>query len=356
MKHNNEDRVNKKANNINRSSCDFSPGERVCKTMDEAGVPVDSKWRTLILYMRGLKDFNYLTDEQKAAIQAMLVKIIGSRDYSDDKFNEVINKKEAILSDPYKKKIKEAFDESSLLLKEFQHIARDRQGDLKKLEDDTVSCLKSGDDPKKMISNIRDAFHDVIKVMQEDAARLEELSSTDGLTRLRNRRSFDEFLSEHIEKATQSKKPLSLLLMDIDHFKKFNDTYGHRVGDQALITVAKIIGNLINDFQKQDSGSAEYLAARYGGEEFAVVMSGKSLEEAVPMAETIREHISNYNFVIRDNMGQIVQKNIQITVSIGACELQRDWNDSLVEHLIECADKGLYEAKDKGRNCVCPHS
>ncbi len=152
----------------------------------------------------------------------------------------------------------------------------------------------------------------------------------DPLTRVFNRRKILHELEKEYERSKRFKQPLSILMIDIDHFKRVNDTYGHLVGDLVLQKVAKVIKNSIRKID---------LVGRYGGEEFLVILPGTPLQGAVRVAERIRKKIEEENFPIVGH----------ITVSVGAAEL-REYDD--IESLIHRADEKLYEAKKSGRNRV----
>ena len=167
-----------------------------------------------------------------------------------------------------------------------------------------------------------------------DTARHEAL--TDALTGITNRKGFDIKFLEEAAAATEGQTPLSLLMVDIDFFKKFNDTYGHQTGDLVL----KLVGNtLVSCIKGQDT------AARYGGEEFAVILPHTKIESSLRVAEILRTTIASKeitNKVTREKLGQI-------TFSIGAAEYSP--GESL-SACIERADQALYVAKRNGRNRV----
>jgi diguanylate cyclase (GGDEF)-like protein len=161
--------------------------------------------------------------------------------------------------------------------------------------------------------------------------RLEELATTDALTGLKNRRKFDMTIDLEWRRAARQHTPLALMMIDADHFKAFNDTWGHQAGDQVLVGVAICISDSVR--------RAGDCAARYGGEEFAVLMPGLSPAEALAVAETIRLKV------------QLWSEEPQVTtVSIGVASMMpsavTDWAE-----LVGAADKALYAAKANGRNC-----
>ncbi len=163
--------------------------------------------------------------------------------------------------------------------------------------------------------------------------KLAMLATTDGLTGLYNHRSFQIRLSEELLRAERYNKSIILLLLDIDHFKKFNDTYGHQTGDDVLKTIAKIIKGSI---RKVD------FPARYGGEEFAIILPESDCSKALIVAERIRSAVMEYPFYIKDG------SRVQITVSIGISCFPKDSTEK--EDLIKKADIALYRAKEAGRN------
>jgi diguanylate cyclase len=167
-----------------------------------------------------------------------------------------------------------------------------------------------------------------------EAVRAESL--TDPLTTLANRKCFDAALHKSIGEANKNDEHVSLLLADIDHFKTFNDTFGHLIGDQVLRLVALAL---------KDNVKGRDLAARYGGEEFAVVLPDTSLRQATTVAEHIRRAVMGRELMKRstgENLGRI-------TMSIGVASLHRGESAG---SLIERADNCLYAAKRNGRNRV----
>ena len=159
---------------------------------------------------------------------------------------------------------------------------------------------------------------------------------TDPLTGLANRRAFSEQLADGLAEATASDTPLCLLMLDIDHFKTFNDTYGHQLGDEVIRLVA---GCMSANTKGSDT------AARYGGEEFAIVLPDTSLQDAETIADQIRVVVAGQRIVrkaSRQTLGSV-------TLSIGVAQFRPGETE---EGLVGRADAALYEAKHAGRNCV----
>jgi len=168
---------------------------------------------------------------------------------------------------------------------------------------------------------------------------LSNLAVHDGLTGVYNRRYFDETLVKEWKRAKREKTPLSIIMLDIDYFKKFNDTYGHQAGDECLIKVATTISETLR--RPAD------LMARYGGEEFVVVLPNVELDYSVEFSETIRVKIEALKIEHKES-----NANPFITVSLGVASIVPSSKISSAE-LVGAADKALYNAKSKGRNCVC---
>jgi diguanylate cyclase (GGDEF)-like protein len=168
----------------------------------------------------------------------------------------------------------------------------------------------------------------------EDAnMQLHSLATIDGLTQLKNHRAFKEKLDEELDRAARYDQPLSLLLLDADAFKAFNDEFGHPSGDEVLVT----LGRLLN----QNTRGAD-LAARYGGEEFAVLLPNTDKEWAIFMAERLRSAIENTPWPQR-----------AITASFGVATFhESNYHGDAGAALIKAADKALYNSKNAGRNRV----
>lgn len=171
--------------------------------------------------------------------------------------------------------------------------------------------------------------------LEESNRLLEHLSSHDGLTGILNRRSFDEIIEREWFKCLKNKEVLSLVLIDVDFFKKYNDIYGHIAGDNCLRLVAKTIAKSILRL-------SDY-AARYGGEEFVIILPRTDEEESLKIAEIIRTGVKDLGIEHRGS------QLTELTVSLGIAEIHPT-NENAIEDLIHRADKALYRAKSLGRN------
>ncbi|MCX7100235.1 MAG: diguanylate cyclase [Methylobacter sp.] len=179
-----------------------------------------------------------------------------------------------------------------------------------------------------------------LNLLRQELAETNEMAKTDALTGLFNRRTFDQKLDEHINTNKQDNSELCLLLLDLDHFKKVNDTFGHQVGDNVLRYTANLMKQHIID---------HHYAARYGGEEMAIIMPDTPFNKAMEIAEKIRGALAKHPLKRKDSKESIGI----VTVSIGVSSLKP--NDS-IETLVERADKAMYLAKKNGRNQVMAES
>ncbi|MFZ5593223.1 MAG: DUF484 family protein [Pseudomonadota bacterium] len=197
---------------------------------------------------------------------------------------------------------------------------------------------------KGVRTDILEHYAAVVAICLENAANLERLKRqglTDTLTAINNRRFFDQRLGEEIASATRSQRPLSCMLLDVDYFKKVNDSYGHQIGDQVLREVAAVIRSQLRGGD---------VLSRYGGEEFSALLAQTGADGAVDVAERIRKAVAEHRFTPPNG------EQFSVTLSIGIATYNPEYTpppaamtgDTLIGH----ADHALYDAKAAGRNKV----
>lgn len=193
-------------------------------------------------------------------------------------------------------------------------------------------------DKIEMLARLRYHAKAHAALLERNAAveELKRISVTDGLTKIYNRRYFDETLANEFQRARREQHPLSVVLLDVDHFKLFNDHYGHQAGDDCLVKVASAV-------QSSVLRSADTVA-RYGGEEFVVILPNSTSEGALVIAEKIRQAIITEE--IPHEQSSVAE---YVTVSLGVATTVPD-KDSQAEALVRLADQNLYRAKEEGRN------
>ncbi|MFL0811111.1 MAG: diguanylate cyclase [Agarilytica sp.] len=202
-------------------------------------------------------------------------------------------------------------------------------------QNSTIIPLK---DARGNVEQICIIIYDVTEVavnriqIQEANEKLRLLSRTDGLTGLLNRKTWESELCKEFQRFARHQHKTSLVMFDIDHFKKINDGYGHPAGDEVIRQTSRILQESLRNID---------IPGRYGGEEFTVIMIDTEAEGAYKLAERIRENIQNYTVKYED-------MNIDFTISLGVCELNTSISDQTA--WIDAADKGLYQAKNNGRN------
>lgn len=193
---------------------------------------------------------------------------------------------------------------------------------------------------QQLASQVAIAIHQSVLYQQVQAANeeLQRLATLDGLTQIANRRRFDQYLENEWHRLKREQMPLSLILFDVDFFKRYNDTYGHLAGDDCL----RQLGSALKSVIKRPAD----LVARYGGEEFAVILPNTEIEGAISVAQTIRQAV--YDLIIPHAQSSVCDR---VTVSLGVASIVPNCETS-PQDLINAADKSLYIAKQQGRDRV----
>ncbi|MEM8865218.1 MAG: diguanylate cyclase, partial [Planctomycetota bacterium] len=182
----------------------------------------------------------------------------------------------------------------------------------------------------------------LVKAEQQIQAQAEEIRAhesearTDSLTKIANRRAFDDHLQQRFAEWTRKATPFSLIILDVDHFKQFNDTHGHQAGDEVLRQVAQKLEQTVREMD---------IACRYGGEEFALILPATIARDATGLAERIRKGIESLQITFEG-------KKLSVTASLGLAQVNSEDDGN---RLLKRADEALYSAKDAGRNCGYYH-
>jgi len=183
-------------------------------------------------------------------------------------------------------------------------------------------------------------FRSPVSLEADALARCARLSMMDEMTGLFNRRFFNSEIEREMERSRRLERPMSLFMVDIDNFKRFNDTYGHPSGDKVLAAVARIL---------REKARLTDQPARYGGEEFAIILPHTEKDQAIVLAERYRQSVEQ--MVCSDAQDAPV---CSVTISIGVAQYPEDASDA--SGILEAADRALYRAKSRGRNMVCTDS
>lgn len=228
----------------------------------------------------------------------------------------------------------------------FSETLEESQNNLKKNPDiQTISQLVANlieetDQVKQANSTMESSLitmKEEVCILKKNLEELNETAYTDQLTGIPNRRAFDESIKTLVNDFEQKQKDFSLLFMDIDHFKSFNDTHGHAIGDKVLTFIATILKKGVK---------GDDIVARYGGEEFVVLLPDTQYQGALIVGQQLCNKVASKNLV----MGSEEKVTLgNITISVGVASFKT--NDS-IESIVERADQALYSAKEQGRNCV----
>ncbi len=331
------------------------------KLLEKFGVGSEMGWIAVVLFVRNLIfDLNVFKDEVKAKLQHDIFQELATKDLSEERYVQVIEMLDVfVMRNIGTAELEQALNEekrsAAALLAEMntlidairgtRHVQEAR---LEDFEDKTVGVIQESEDRSVIVAKVREIFKELVQEFREESQEWETLASElqrtatfdPLLTELYNRRAFDAALNTAVKHCRKSGKSLTLFMIDVDHFKSVNDTYGHQVGDEVLKALASIVSSQAIQFKGY--------VARYGGEELVVMAEGLGEERSFLSAEAIRQDVQRYDFRIRTD-GQFSNLPLRFTVSIGVALLQPNWTPA---ELVQAADKAMYMAKQAGRNQV----
>lgn len=321
----------------------------------------DPDWVAIILFVRNLLTrLTVYSDEKKVEIQREVFAELANKDFSKEGLERVVVMLDMFLMQTIGTlELEEALAQekrsAAALLNEMREIMESMHGNADRrshrmdvFKEEAVGAIKSEKDRSLIVSKVRDMIQDLVVEFKEEARELQDKANTLERTAsfdpllidLHNRRALEAFLNEAVQEVVDKGRSLCMMMIDVDHFKRVNDTYGHQAGDDVLRALSRIISAHAMQYHGY--------TARYGGEELVVVVQGMDEEQASVKAEAIRADVDNYDFRIRTD-GKLCDPPIQFTVSIGVAQCASGWG---ITELIHAADSALYQAKERGRNQV----
>lgn len=320
---------------------------KLFEMFDKAGVPPETRWRSLLLFFREMKDYHYLDQDQKIALLAQMEDILKSKHYTEEHLVSTIRRCSEIFSKPIVKQLDSMVHETASVIDQFFSKLSSRYGDISHLESESMAIVAESADSSMMLEKLQSAFRRVKVLFEEDICTLENLAFIDPLTEVSNRLSLDLFMKNASGRWQTDRHPVAIALFDIDHFKDFNDTFGHLIGDQVL----KVVGSHLKRAREEFDAQTEAMAGRFGGDEFSLMASGPDAHQMARVINRFCSAIKNFNLLIRDTEGNVVKNNLHITVSAGIAVLDSNTpHVQTIEQLFERSDKALYHAKHNARS------
>ncbi len=337
------------------------------RTLNRLGLKESPEWLGVILFVRNLINrMDIITADHKFSLQKTVIEHLERKDFSDESLNRIIQDIQQCFTESVRnemrlveKKLSDEQDFTSTLISqihvlagEFKKSVNRQTTELNDFGEKTISHIELQNEPQRIIDYIRGTIKHIIEDARNDAVKwenraksLEDVAKFDNLLKnIFNRNYLDDYLRLSIEDHVASGKSLSFLMIDVDHFKKINDKWGHLIGDDVLKTLAKLL--------KLHAELGGGIPCRYGGEELCIIFDNTDEELAGVRAEALRQDVESYSFVPRKETGQL-GKTIHFTISIGVAQMKEGYGAS---DLISAADKAMYRAKELGRNRVVSFS
>lgn len=329
--------------------CVYSGAAERCSLLDKLGVPNEFVARIAASYFNEQLFHEHLTESIKRDVLDAFSSFILKRNYSDEALVGLFRTRDKIITQPFKELSKKLALESAKAVSSLNQSLDTHIFSLSTLETEILSLFDKDAPKDEIVSLVKTSFAGVKSSLESKMGKLKNLALFDPTSSLSNRHSFDAFIHQTVEKHKQEGELIGLAMFDIDNFKRFNDVYGHRVGDQVIALVGREM-RLMSE--REEDEHTRFFPARFGGEEFAVIASGPRAQILPLLAERIRQSVCSFNFLIRDTEGNVLQDKVRISVSAGVV-LSSVYSSGLDEDsLVEQADKALYAAKHSGKNRV----
>lgn len=327
--------------------------------LEQFGVANDLDWLASVLFVRNMvKHLDLFAEPAKQGVQKNVLSEIAKQDLSPEAFAIVVRHIEAfIVENEVTHNLQKSLDaerkDTYALVEEMNNLftmmrgSRDKQEEsINQFGEKTIQVVEGSKSKTSIVTQLRGLVTELVSEFKEEARSWEDRAKSlehsarhdPLLSDLYNRRSFDGHLDDMVVESQSRGTNLSLLMLDVDNFKKVNDTYGHQSGDDLLRALSAIV--------MTHSSIIEGYPARYGGEEFVVICLIDQ-GQAMQVAEFIRRDVENYEFITR-NHGQL-DGSLNFTVSIGVASLNKEWG---ADQLVDAADKAMYQAKQSGKNKV----
>jgi len=336
----------------------------VHEILQRFGVANEADWMAVVLFARNLvTSMDLFSEEQKAQLQAKTFEQMAKKPLDHKRFQRIVGFIQGFLLDNSKvadlraqlKTERQGFNalyhEMSKVFSDIKASTEERQTNIQRIGADTEQFINTGGSKAEVVRRVRGMITEMVSLAREEARsweerakQLERTANFDTLlSELYSRRALDAQLTVVLERCKQDNKPLSMLFLDVDHFKDINDTCGHQVGDGVLRVLAAIVSAHSMQFHGY--------AARFGGEELVVLCEGLDEATAYVRAEAMRQDVARCPFAPQCEGPQAAP--LHVTVSIGVAQIGPGQSSA---DLVLAADQAMYAAKTQGRNRVVAYS
>lgn len=329
--------------------CIFEEAAAKCAKFDNLGVPNAFLPRIAAFFFDESLFQSYLEESIQQKLLELFTEFVSARDFSDESIVQLFRHRNAILVKPYKELSKKLALESAKALSSLNDSMDAHLHNLDTLEAEILSLFENDAPKEEILQLVTNSFSDMKSSLETNIDNLRTIAFFDPTSGLANRHSFNDFFGQATAMHREGQAHIGLAMLDIDNFKRFNDTYGHRVGDQVIA----LVGREIKTFSERvEDAHTRFFTARFGGEEFAIVASGPRAQFLPALTVRICKAIARFNFLIRDAVGNVLKDNVHISLSAGVVLSSVPHDCVTCDYLTERADGALYTAKDYGKNCV----